>query len=494
MTEVTMMKIYNSMTGSKEELVPLVPGRISMYACGVTVYDRCHIGHARSAIVFDVISRYLRYKGLETTFARNFTDVDDKIIKKANEENMPWDAVAQKYIDEYYIDMDMLGVARADIEPRATDHIKEMIAVIAGLIEKGFAYAVPEGNNSSVYFAVEKFGDYGKLSKKDLNDLLSGARVSVDERKKSPADFALWKASKVDEPFWESPWGKGRPGWHIECTAMALKHLGETIDIHGGGADLTFPHHENEIAQSEAYTGKPFARYWVHNGFITIDKEKMSKSLGNFFTIREVLAKYDPEVIRLFVISSHYRSPIEFSNDQLRDAEASLDRFYTTISRMNDFAARVAAAGKAVANAEALEAMLAGFSRSFEDAMDDDFNSALAIGHLFELVREVNRYLDTKPSGSDSAALIRKAKEALVNTGAVLNLFGRTPHEWNVALLKVRHIPLSEADIEEKIRERKAARDSKDWAKADSVRKGLDENGIILEDKTDVTTWKVKIS
>jgi len=483
------------MTGSKEELVPLQPGKITMYACGVTVYDRCHIGHARSAIVFDVISRYLRYKGFETTFARNFTDVDDKIIKRANEENMAWDAVAQKYIDEYYLDMDMLGVARADIEPRATEHIEEMIDVISGLIEKGFAYAVAEGDNSSVYFAVEKFADYGKLSKKDLDDLLSGARVSVDERKKSPADFALWKASKEGEPFWESPWGKGRPGWHIECTAMAIKHLGESIDIHGGGADLTFPHHENEIAQSEAYTGKPFARYWVHNGFITIDKEKMSKSLGNFFTIREVLAKYDPEVIRLFVISSHYRSPIEFSNEQLRDAEATLDRFYTTISRMDDFAAKSGdAAGKSGVNPTALDAMLSGFRNSFESAMDDDFNSALAIGHLFELVREINRYLDMKPSGRDAAALITRAKETLTETGAVLNLFGRTPHQWNVSLLKVRNIPLSEAAIEEKISERKAARDSKDWAKADSVRKALDEGGIILEDKKDGTTWKVKIA
>jgi cysteinyl-tRNA synthetase len=489
------MKIYNSMTGSKEELVPLVPGKLSMYACGVTVYDRCHIGHARSAIVFDVISRYLRYKGLDTTFVRNFTDVDDKIIKRANEEKMPWDAVAQKYIDEYYLDMDMLGVARADVEPRATSHINEMIDVIKGLIEKGFAYPVPEGNNSSVYFAVEKFAGYGKLSGKDLKDLQSGARVSVDERKKSPMDFALWKASKEGEPFWESPWGKGRPGWHIECTAMAIKHLGESIDIHGGGADLTFPHHENEIAQSEAYTGKPFARYWVHNGFITIDKEKMSKSLGNFFTIRDVLVKYDPEVIRLFVISSHYRSPIEFSNEQLRDAEASLDRFYTTISRMDEFVAKASnTLGKPAGNAAALETMISGFSRSFEDAMDDDFNSALAIGHLFELVRESNRYLDMKPSGSDAAVLVSRAREALIRTGYVMNLFTRTPHEWNVALLKVRNIPLSETDIEAKIAERKAARDNRDWARADSVRKALDESGILLEDRKDSTSWKVKIA
>jgi len=489
------MKIYNSMTGNKEDLVPISPGKIGMYACGVTVYDLCHIGHARSAIVFDVINRYLKYKGLETKFVRNFTDVDDKIIKRANEQNMPWDAVARKYIDEYYTDMDMLGVARADVEPKATEHIKDIIDVIKGLTEKGYAYPVPEGDNSSVYFAVDKFEDYGKLSKKDLKDLQSGARVSVDERKQSPMDFALWKASKPGEPFWESPWGKGRPGWHIECTAMAIKHLGESIDIHGGGADLTFPHHENEIAQSEAYTGKPFARYWVHNGFITIDKEKMSKSLGNFFTIRDVLAKYDPEVIRLFVISSHYRSPIEFSNEQLRDTEASLDRFYTTIARMDDFVSKPGnAAGKQAGNAAPLEKIVSGFTRSFEETMDDDFNSALAVGHLFELVREINRYLDMKPAGGDTAALISSAKDKLVSTGAALNLFSRTPHEWNVSLLKVRDIPLTEADIEDKIAERKTARDNKDWTMADAVRKELDEKGILLEDKKDATSWKVKIS
>jgi cysteinyl-tRNA synthetase len=488
------MKIYNSMTGAKEELVPIIPGKVGMYACGVTVYDRCHIGHARSAIVFDVINRYLKYKGFETRFVRNFTDVDDKIIKRAHETDMPWDAVAKKYIGEYYLDMDKLGVARADIEPKATEHIKEIIDVIQGLIEKGYAYAVSEGPNSSVYYSVEKFPDYGKLSKKDLKDLQSGARVSVDERKQNPMDFALWKASKEGEPFWESPWGKGRPGWHIECTAMAIKHIGESIDIHGGGADLTFPHHENEIAQSEAYTGKPFARYWVHNGFITIDKEKMSKSLGNFFTIRDVLDKYDPEVIRLFVISSHYRSPIEFSNEQLHDAEASLDRFYTTIARIDEFTAKAGGAqGKSSAKAEALENKLAGFIPSFEEAMDDDFNSALAIGHLFELVREINRYLDMKPSGSEAAELVGRARESLLQTGSALNLFSRTPHEWNVSLLKVRNIPLSEADIEVKIAERKTARDNKDWAKADAVRKELDETGILLEDKKEGTSWKVKI-
>jgi cysteinyl-tRNA synthetase len=488
------MKIYNTMTGGKEDFVPLTPGKIGMYACGVTVYDYCHIGHARSAVVFDIMARYFRYKGFDIKFVRNFTDIDDKIIKRANEEGISWDAVAEKYIKEYYSDMDALGIARADIEPKATGHIPEMIEVVKGLIDKGYAYEVDEGENSSVYFAVDKFKGYGKLSKKDLDDLLSGARVNVDERKKSPADFALWKASKEGEPWWDSPWGKGRPGWHIECTAMVIKHLGESIDIHGGGADLIFPHHENEIAQSEAYTGKPFARYWVHNGFITIDKEKMSKSLGNFFTIRDILNRYDPEVIRLFLLSSHYRSPIEFSHEQLRDAESSLDRFYSTLSRVDDYISKSSVGGgKGISQGCALESMLAEFKERFEEAMDDDFNTALALGLMFELAREINRCLDLRPSGEDAAKLVSRAKDVLKNAGGVLNLFGRTPHEWNVDLLRAKNIPLSERDIEQKILERKTARESKDWSRADAVRKQLEEAGVILEDKKDGTAWKIKI-
>ena len=487
------MKIFNTLTGNKEDFVPLVPGKISMYACGVTVYDYCHIGHARSAIVFDIMSRYFRYKGFDISFARNFTDIDDKIIRRANEEGIPWNAVSEKYISEYYTDMDALGVARADIEPKATEHIIEMITVIKGLIEKGYAYEIQDGENKSVYFSVEKFAEYGKLSKKDPKDLLSGARVSVDERKRSPLDFALWKASKEGEPWWESPWGKGRPGWHIECTAMSIKHLGASIDIHGGGADLIFPHHENEIAQSEAYTGKPFARYWVHNGFITIDKEKMSKSLGNFFTIRDILDKYDPEVIRLFLLSSHYRSPIEFSHELLRDTESSLDRYYSTVSRMDDFIAQPPAAGNSSSHGCSLETMLSEFKTRFEEAMDDDFNTALALGLVFELVREINRCLDLRPSGSEAVRLIGRAKDALKIASSVLNLFRRTPHTWNLELLKVKKIPLSESDIEENISERKAARENKDWAKADAVRKQLEDSGILLEDKKNETAWKIKI-
>ncbi|MBI5212523.1 MAG: cysteine--tRNA ligase [Nitrospirae bacterium] len=488
-----IMKVFNTMTGKKEDFIPLTKGKVGIYACGVTVYDYCHLGHARSAVVFDVMHRYLRYKGFDVKFVKNFTDIDDKIIKRANEEGAAWDTVAKKYIDEYYRDMDALGIARADIEPKATEHISEMIAVIKTLIEKGYAYAVQEGENQSVYFEVEKFPEYSKLSKKDINDLLAGARVSIDERKKSPVDFALWKASKEGEPWWESPWGKGRPGWHIECTAMAIKHLGETFDIHGGGADLIFPHHENEIAQSEAYTGKPFANYWMHNGFITIDKEKMSKSLGNFFTIREILDKYDAEVIRLFLTSSHYRSPIEFSREQLHDAEASLDRYYTTVSRIDDFLSAETTPSKKAVNAAEFEGFLNKFKDGFESAMDDDFNTALATGHIFELVREINIFLDAKPSGDEAAALIEKAKHVSNSVEQVLNLFNRTPAEWNIALLKSKKIALSEADIEQKIKDRQAARQNKDWAAADAVRKELDEKGIILEDKRDGTSWKVKI-
>lgn len=490
------MKIYNTMTGMKEAFVPLQPGKVGMYACGVTVYDYCHVGHARSAIVFDVISRYLRYKGFQTTFVRNFTDIDDKIIRRANETGATWDAVAAQFIEEYYRDMDALGIARADIEPKATDHIAEMIEVIRTLIAKGHAYAVREGDNESVYFAVDTFAEYGKLSKKDLEDLRAGARVGVDERKKSPMDFALWKASKAGEPWWESPWGKGRPGWHIECTAMSMRHLGETIDIHGGGADLIFPHHENEIAQSEAFSGKPFARYWVHNGFITIDKEKMSKSLGNFFTIREILKSYDAEVIRLFVLSSHYRSPIEFSQDQLRDAEASLDRYYSTIARIEEFIAVSAGAAPKMqpAAAAALKNVMERFQPQFVEAMDDDFNTAIAVGHLFEMIRELNRFLDTKPSGAEAAGLLADAREMLRSVGAVLNLFGRTPHQWNVDLLRAKQIALTEEVILRKIQERRVARENRDWAAADALRQELDAAGILLEDKKDGTGWRVKIA
>lgn len=485
-----MMRVYNTLQGKKEELVPLSTGKIGMYACGVTVYDLCHIGHARSAIVFDVIRRYLAFKGFEVKYIRNFTDIDDKIINRAKQEGISWDAVAGKYTEEYYRDMDRLGVERADIEPKATEHIPEIIDIVKGLVDQGYAYAV----DGDVYFEVRKFADYGKLSKRDVEDMLAGARVEVDERKRNPMDFALWKASKEGEPSWDSPWGPGRPGWHIECTAMSIKHLGESFDIHGGGADLIFPHHENELAQSEAYTGKPFVKYWIHNGFITIDKEKMSKSLGNFFTIREILDKFDPEVVRFFLLSTHYRSPIEFSDESLREAEASLDRYYTTITRIEDFFKEGKDQPKPSAEEKSLEETLAAFMGKFKEAMDDDFNTAMALGHIFDLIREANRFLDTKPSGPKAKDLIVKTRDLLRRAGSILNIFNKLPDVWNDALMQTKKIPYTKADILEKIRQRQEARQKKDWSAADTVRKELEAQGIILEDKKDGTTWKVRIN
>ncbi len=488
-----IMRIYNTMTGTKETFVPINRDSIGIYACGVTVYDYCHIGHARSAVVFDVIIRYLRYKGYKVKYVRNFTDIDDKIIRKANEEGIPWNEVSEKYIKEFYADMDSLGIARADVEPKATDHIQEMIHIVQTLIDNGYAYTVVEGDSKSVYFEVAKFKDYGKLSKKSLDDLLAGARIDINESKRSPADFALWKASKAGEPWWESPWGKGRPGWHIECTAMSMKHIGETLDIHGGGADLVFPHHENEIAQSEAYSGKDFARYWVHNGFITIDKEKMSKSLGNFFTIREILRKYDPEVVRCFLLSSHYRSPLEFSQEQLKESEASLDRFYTTYERIEDYL-RYGARQKKKGDISAFEIdkAIERFSKSFEDAMDDDFNTALAIGSIFEFLRILNRYIDASPPISEATAVLEKGKQCLKKYTSTLNIFNRTPYQWQLAMLKSKDIPITETQIQEKIAERHNARESKNYLLADNIRNELEQLGILLEDKKDGTLWKVK--
>lgn len=484
------MRIYNTLTGKKENFVPAEPGKVRMYACGVTVYDHCHIGHARSAIIFDVMRRYIRYKGFDISYIRNFTDIDDKIINKAKQEGTTWKEIADKYTDEYYRDMDALGVGRADQEPRATDHIKEIIEIVQGLISKGFAYEI-EGD---VYFEVAKFAEYGKLSKRDLDDMMAGARIDVDERKRNPVDFALWKSSKEGEPSWESPWGPGRPGWHIECTAMSLKHLGETFDIHGGGADLIFPHHENEIAQSEAYTGKPFVKYWVHNGFITVDKEKMSKSLGNFFTIQEILGKFDAEVVRFFLLSTHYRSPIEFSDEQLREAETSIDRYYTTVLRIRDFMDQETDKDRPGLDEEAFEAFLDQFLDKYKEAMDDDFNTALAIGTIFELIRRVNRYLDSSPAGDKAAKIVKNASDLLSESGNVLNIFTRTPEEWYRSLMAVKNIGFTESEIVGRINERQKAREEMRWEVADSVRKELEEKGIILEDKKDGTRWKVKIS
>jgi cysteinyl-tRNA synthetase len=485
-----VMRVYNTLTGNKEELLPLSPGKIGMYACGVTVYDLCHIGHARSAIVFDVIRRYLTFKGLAVKYVRNFTDIDDKIINRAREEGIPWDEVARKYTAEFHRDMDRLGVERADIEPLATEHIPEIIAIVKGLLDKGYAYVIA----GDVYFEVRKFPDYGKLSKRDIREMLAGARVEVDERKKNPMDFALWKSSKPGEPSWDSPWGPGRPGWHIECTAMATKHIGESLDIHGGGADLIFPHHENELAQSEAYSGKPFVKYWVHNGFITIDREKMSKSLGNFFTIREILDKFDPEVVRFFLLSTHYRSPIEFSDESLREAESSLDRYYTTLIRIEDFLRDGAEKAGPSAEETSLEETHAAFMNKVCEAMDDDFNTALALGHIFELIRDTNRFLDSAPSGQKARDLLTTTRDILSQAVSVLHILDKRPEEWYDALMQSKKIPYAKDEILTKIRQRQEARQRKDWAAADAIRKELEAHQIILEDKKNGTRWKVGVS
>lgn len=491
------MKVFNTLTNKLEEFEPINDKKVGIYACGVTVYDLCHIGHARSAVVFDVIVRYLRYKGYEVKFVRNFTDIDDKIINRANKEGVSWKEIAEKYTQEYYKDMDRLGIARADVEPKATEHIKEIIQMVQTLIDKGYAYCVEEGDAKSVYFSVEKFSQYGKLSKKKIDELMSGARVEVDERKKSPLDFALWKASKPGEPWWDSPWGKGRPGWHIECSAMSIKYLGESFDIHGGGADLIFPHHENEIAQSEACTGKPFAKYWIHNGFVTINKEKMSKSLGNVLNIRDLLELYDAEALRLFLLSSHYRSPIEFDHKYIKEAEASLDRVYSTLMRIDDFVSSgtsTTESKKKNSNFEEIKSALDTLKSEFEKAMDDDFNTAKALATIFEFVKELNRFMDKKPSHKEELNLLFEAKKTIKELGSVLNLFQRQPTEWYRDLLKTKKLQVTEEEINRLIEERTQARKNKDWQKADSIRAELLSKGIILEDKPDRTIWKVKIS
>lgn len=487
------MRVFNTLTGKLEEFNPIDNKKVGIYACGVTVYDFCHIGHARSAVVFDVIVRYLRYKGYDVKFVRNFTDIDDKIINRANKEGVSWSEIARQYTEEFYVDMDKLGIDRANIEPKATEHINEMIEIVQKLIEKGYAYTVDEDGGKSVYFSVEKFQDYGKLSKKKLEDLMEGARVEVDERKRNPFDFALWKASKPGEPWWDSPWGRGRPGWHIECTAMSMKYLGETFDIHGGGADLIFPHHENEIAQSEAFTGKPFAKYWIHNGFVTINKEKMSKSLGNVLNIRELLDLYDAEALRLFLLSSHYRSPIEFNHEYIREAEISLDRVYSTFFRIEDIEIKDNTNKSNSEMLSQIRSTLNTVSAKFEEAMDDDFNTARAIGILFEYIKELNRFIDRKPSGSDEIEFLIESENKIRELGKVLNLFNRKPIDWYRSLLKTKKIEIEEEKIEALIEERAKARVDKDWQKADEIRNHLLSKGIILEDKPTRTIWKVKI-
>ncbi|OGW40652.1 MAG: cysteine--tRNA ligase [Nitrospirae bacterium GWD2_57_9] len=491
-----MIKLYNTLSGKKEEFIPINPGRVTMYACGVTVYDYSHLGHARGAVIFDLVQRYFRRKGFDVKYVRNFTDVDDKIINRALQEGITPSEVAHKYIEAYQEDMKRLGVGRPDVEPKATEHISEMIEVIRGLIAKEHAYVL----DGDVYFRVTSFKEYGRLSKRNIEDLKAGARVEVDERKTDPLDFALWKASKPGEPAWESPWGPGRPGWHIECSAMGFKHLGETFDIHAGGKDLIFPHHENEIAQSEAFSGKKFVNYWIHNGFVNINQEKMSKSLGNFFTIREILDQYDGEIVRLFLLSTHYRSPIDFSDTNLKDARAGLDRFYTMKEGISKFVAGKKAPGSRpeelieTTDRHLYEKILT-LPKAFEEAMDDDFNTAFAIGLIYDLVRDVNKFLAEVDKKNEDAAysILSSAAASFENVSRTLGIFLRQPEEWfKKGRLGDSKVTIPVERIEELIHLRNEARAKKNWAEADRIRKTLDEGGVELFDRADGTVWKPK--
>ncbi len=492
------LRIYNSLTRRKDPFEPLEPGKVRMYVCGITAYDLCHVGHARAAVVFDVICRFLRSLGFETTYVRNFTDIDDKIINRAKEEGLPAREVAEKYIAAFYEDFEPLGLLAPSVEPRATGHIAEIVRFIERLIAQGFGYV----GGRDVFFSVKRFSGYGKLSHREPDELLAGARVEIDERKEYAGDFALWKGAKEGEPAWESPWGPGRPGWHIECSAMSMAHLGETFDIHGGGLDLKFPHHENEIAQSEAATGKPFARWWVHNGFVTINREKMSKSLGNFFTVRDILAQFPPEVLRYFLLSSHYRGPLDFSLDRLTEARQALERFYTTLSKLYALAPPGAGAPASApgdppqkgATGPAAEAWrsLAGLGARFREAMEDDFNTAQAIGQVFETVKLLNIFLAEGERGDDgdgafTEALAGLARATFEGLGEVLGVFNGDPGVFLMG--EAPPIPVDE--IERLIAERVDARRGKDFARADAIRAELASKGVLLEDGPRGTTWKL---
>ncbi len=480
------LRVYNTLTGTKEIFTPLQPGKVGMYVCGVTVYDYCHIGHARANIVFDIVYRYLKYNGYEVTYVRNYTDVDDKIIQRANERGISSTALAQEFIQAFDEDMAALGLEKPTIEPKATEHMDEIIALVQQLIDAGKAYAV----DGDVYFAVQSFDNYLQLSKRNLDDMQAGARIAPGEKKRNPMDFALWKGAKPNEPAWPSPWGEGRPGWHIECSAMSTRYLGESFDIHGGGKDLIFPHHENEIAQSEAASGKPFVKYWIHNGFVNVNQEKMSKSLGNFFTIRDILQQYDPEVVRFFILSAHYRSPIDFSEQNLKEARHGLSRFYEGL--------HAAAQVLKQCDIDSSIATTAGeeLKERFRTAMDDDFNSAQAIGFLFDGVRNMNRLMSEKKfrKNAEKVAAVNALYQALQELGGVLGLFGAEPESWleRQKMGALADMDISAEEIEEKIAQRLQARQEKDFARSDSIRDELEARGILLLDSAEGTSWKIK--
>jgi cysteinyl-tRNA synthetase len=455
-----MLKIYNTLTRKKEQFIPRVAGKVGMYVCGMTVYDYCHIGHARVMVVFDTVARYFRHSGYDLTYVRNITDIDDKIINRALENGEDFNALTERFITAMHEDEQALSVLPVDIEPRATQSIPDIIAMIEKLINNGLAYV---GGNGDVFYAVDKFNNYGQLSGKNLADLQAGERVDVDLAKNNPLDFVLWKMAKENEPAWQSPWGNGRPGWHIECSAMSTCCLGNSFDIHGGGMDLQFPHHENEIAQSEGATGEKFVNLWMHNGFVRVDNEKMSKSLGNFFTVREVLKQYRPEIIRFFILSSHYRSPLNYSDESLNEASTALQRLY------------IALRGCEITNT----AIDTDYQARFEQAMDDDFNTPVAVAVLFDLARELNK---TKENDPDKTAVLSSSLKQLAG---LLGLLQDNPDAF------LKGDADDDNDIEQQIQARIDAKKAKDWATADKIRNDLKASGIILEDAPDGTTsWR----
>ena len=463
------MKIFNTLTRQKEDLIPLKEGEYKIYACGPTVYNFIHIGNARPLCVFDVLRRYLEYRGNKVTFVQNFTDIDDKIIRRANEEGVTFKEISETYIKEFWTDAKGLGVREATVHPKATENIGEIIDIVSTLVDKGYAYAV----DGDVYFSPKKFDEYGKLSHQPLEELEAGARINIGEVKKDPMDFALWKSAKPGEPYWDSPWGHGRPGWHIECSAMVRRYLGTTIDIHCGGQDLIFPHHENEIAQSECCNGAPFSRYWMHNGFITVDKVKMSKSLGNFFTVRDVAQQFGYEPIRMLMISSQYRSPINYSYDAIEQCKTSLERLYTCRDNL-DFALQNAKDDGDETDTEAIVRIDA-FKQSYIDAMEDDLNTADALGTVFELVRDLNTNVN---EGVHSKALVSHAIEIFDELVGVLGLLYNRKQKDDL-----------DSEIEALIEQRTAARKAKNWAEADRIRDELKARGIILEDTPQGVKW-----
>jgi cysteinyl-tRNA synthetase len=484
------LRIYNSLTKKIEDFIPLNPPKVTMYVCGITAYDSSHLGHARSAVIFDVFYRLLKYLGYEVIYVRNITDIDDKIINRSNKEGIPWKELTQKYIEEYEKVTQALGLLKPTYEPKASEHIPEIIRLIEKLIEKGLAYQ----SNGDVYFEVAKFPSYGKLSGRKIEELIAGVRIEVSEKKKNPLDFALWKSAKPGEPFWESPWGKGRPGWHIECSAMALKYLGETIDIHGGGLDLIFPHHENEIAQSEGANEKPFVKYFIHHGLITVEGEKMSKSLGNYITMEYLLKTFHPEVIKAFLLSNHYRSPLDYKEEIVKNMEKAIYRFYETLYWLKKV--QPLKEGLLSERARKLEKGLKDFENNFISALLDDFNTALALGHLFSFENEIYNFITKTPNlNTEEALLLEKIEKKIKDlSGKILGIGEREPDEfWNIERRrKLNAIKKDLEEIEALVKKRESARKEKNFILADKIRDELKNFGIILKDTRTETFWYVE--